>query len=256
MIRSKRSSSSKTKKYVCRVRKNLIPDTGTTFILKTFLFNKIRHRFRNTWRPLDELFCQLTATGRGVPVPEIYGLYTLTDKFGLTRQAGIAMEDLAGFETLQSLFLNVDYSGRKKLLGTICSALTVTHDNGCHHVDLNLGSILVNPANYSDFRIIDFQHAKFFNSPNDESFLFMISHISKGIRPLFEESKNSDEIDRWIRKVAKTVLPLGDMDHINQRIAFYNSHDFRRKHREMIGTPGFAKLSRGVLEKAKFRGQR
>jgi Lipopolysaccharide kinase (Kdo/WaaP) family len=222
------------KKTVYRVIRDLVLGSGESFIFKVFSFPKFRYRLRDTWKPLDELFNLIKAGEAGMPVPEIYGFYVQADGIGLTRSSGILMEEMHGYEPLGLLLEKADFPTRKKLLDTISAVLRRFYQSGCLHIDLNSGAVLVNRQDYSDYRIIDFQHAQFFEKANEESIIFMTAYICKGIHPFFAGENKVNDLFQWADEFLSSVALTQKKKCIAEKFEFYFKSDLRRKQRRSI----------------------
>ncbi len=114
-------------------------------------------------RPFTELCTTVIARERGVPTVEVLGAGVEWQPFGLYRGILITREAQGFLNWREWLQTRPPVTARRAVTEKIRQTITIMHESGISHADLNLTNILVrHDAAQAEALIIDFDRARIF----------------------------------------------------------------------------------------------
>ena len=122
-------------------------------------------------RPFAELCTTVMAHERGVPTVEVLGAGVEWQSFGFYRGTLITREAQGFLNWREWLQTKPPVEERQSVTKKILQTITIMHDGGISHADLNLTNILIrNDSAQHEVLIIDFDRARIFSTPLPSSY--------------------------------------------------------------------------------------
>lgn len=147
--------------------------TGKRLVIKAFPLRSLLAQLR--WRRYGyREFCNhREAISRGIPTPELYAYFQVRNRFGLTENCGVLIENLAEHKILREAVRN-EAIDRWQCLADVARLVQICHIKGANHIDLSVDNIMVGP---DGLRVIDWQYATFFGSKRDRQIVMQTAYF-------------------------------------------------------------------------------
>ncbi len=184
-----------TNRLIFRLKPDWNGSPGQTMVAKSFPMSKLKQRLYQYVRYGPAEVCNLLeASRRSLPVPKVYG-FGLQRKWSMVRQAVVIMEDLSPFRPVGDLLKEAldRPQHRQRILEIVGDLLLELYKTGCNHIDINGNAIFIDEALVGPAKIIDFQYARYLDSPTPIQLIFQTAYFSWSCIELISEK----ELDTW-----------------------------------------------------------
>ncbi len=184
-----------TNRLIFRLKPDWNGSAGQTMVAKSFPMTKLKQRLYQYVRYGPAEVCNLLeAARRSLPVPKVYG-FALQRKWSMVRQAVVIMEDISPFRPVGDLLKEApDSPGlRQRILEVVGDLLLKLYKTGCNHIDVNENAVFIDEALAGPAKIIDFQYARYLDSPTPIQLIFQTAYFSWSCIELISEK----ELDTW-----------------------------------------------------------
>ena len=128
---------------------------------------------------LAEVRNLLEAARRGLPVPQVFG-YGRIRRGPLVLNTMVMMEDLAPRRRVGVLLGEAQGQERRqeRLLDRLLPVFAQLYRTGCNHIDVNLSSIWLSDNPQQEWKVNDFQFARFLDQPSPRVLMFQAAYFA------------------------------------------------------------------------------
>jgi len=207
--------------------------SGPSFVAKAFLLSRFEHRFKYHRYGLNEVVNLLTAMGRGINTPKVYGYGHIYGLLRLVEASVIILEDLPGLSPIKNLLLKGTDDERHQIFMRTIPLFVSLYNAGCNHIDVNSGAVMLCEYNLNpNVFLLDFQHAKFYDKPSSEILMFEAGHFAKSCRDWI----STETINEWLDKLlmAVNINHTNEVQEMKGRFYYYCKAELSRKHRKTL----------------------
>lgn len=156
---------------------------GESVVVKAFPMGSLKQRLLR-YRRYGPAECRnlLAAAALGLPVARVLG-FGLRRRWGLVRSSMVMLEDLAPRQPIVALLRQSagNAARQRALLDAAGGVLLALYHAGCHNIDFNAGSVLLDES-LGDARMIDFQYARFLRAPSPAVLLAQMGRFALSCR--------------------------------------------------------------------------
>ena len=227
------------KKIVLRIFHNNTEKSShdeRSFIVKIFFLKQLSHKLKYCRYGLDEAVNLITAKKRGIKSSAVFGYANLYDRCRLVNASIILMEDLCHLKPIGDMMKNSSDEQRGKLFMSTIPLIISLYKANCNHIDVNAGAVMLSgcePDN--DIALIDFQHAKFYETRRTEILAYECAYFAGCCKQWVRDSAVYDWFDQILRDA--DIVDIGEKSRLKRRFDFYFPDSARllsRKHRKKI----------------------
>ncbi len=221
-------------------RVNSSPSCRESFVVKICPFLRFKHKLeytliRHHMFGLSEAANLVTAAGRRLNVPEVYGYGCVYDSFRLIKMSVVILEDLNHYRSVEALLGSIRGDDRKceQILERTIPVFVGLYKAECNNIEINLHSVMLSEnKSRPDAFILDFEGAKFHNKPSLEILMFEAASFVKWTPKLLTEAVITD----WLFELfdAIEVDDSGVRKKLIERFNYYRGAKLHRKDRRKI----------------------
>lgn len=175
---------------------------GRTYVAKVFLLNHLSHRLSYHLYGMDEAAKLIEAGRRGIKVPQVLGYGHIYDRIGLVRASIVILENMSELRPIGEVLSKSSATRQCEIFMSTIPLFVQLYRVGCNHIDINSGAIMLKEKDaLPEFFLLDFQHARFYDKPDNEILMFEAGYFARSCRTYI-----STEIAyRWLEKLLTAV---------------------------------------------------
>ncbi len=220
-------------------------DDDKFLVVKVFPLRCLRHRLKYHWMKyrnrrfaFGEAVSLLIAADRGLNVPKVYGYGQMYSPRGLINKSVLILENLGDHVAIGDM-LEKNRDNQEKCVEILSRAtpfLVRLYRAGCNHISVNSGCIMLSTGgSQADDFILDFEYAKFFDSPDLELLMFEAATLAKYCKNFI----TGETIDKWVAELLDAVAIRDRItrDSLTGRFHYHFNTQLSRKDRQKIGIP-------------------